>query len=71
MGVTIGPIVAQFFCDQAPQGVDRLESFPQLHTNNNPWMRQMMPLAFALLISATVALIVNATAFWVKLWLTG
>jgi hypothetical protein len=30
-----------------------------------------MSLAFALLISATVALIVNATAFLVKLWLLG
>lgn len=31
----------------------------------------MVALAFALLISATVALIVNATAFWVKLGLPG
>jgi hypothetical protein len=30
-----------------------------------------MSLAFALLISATVALIVNATGFLVKLWLPG
>lgn len=45
--------------------------FTQRSTNGDPWMRRMMSLAFALLILATVALIMNATAFLVKLWLPG
>jgi hypothetical protein len=45
--------------------------FFQRCTNDDLWMRRMMSLAFPLLILATVALIMNATAFWVKLWLPG
>jgi hypothetical protein len=44
-------------------------AFTQHYTNGDLWMRWMMQLAFVLLISATVALVVNATAFLVKLWL--
>lgn len=55
------------------QAIDKLtnnrRTFTQRRTDDDPWMRWMMPLAFALLISATVALVVNATAFLVKLWL--
>lgn len=50
---------------------DDLGWFNQHLDNYDPWMRWMMPLAFALLISATVALAINATAFLVKLWLPG
>lgn len=57
------------------QAIDKLTNdlgrFNQRFPNDDLWMRRIMSLAFPLLIAATVALIVNATAFWVKLWLTG
>ncbi|MBD2428221.1 hypothetical protein [Phormidium sp. FACHB-1136] len=50
---------------------DDLGRFNQRLDNYEQGMRWVVQLAFALLISATVALVVNATAFLVKLWLPG
>ncbi len=48
---------------------DELGQFNQRLDNYEQGMRGVVQLAFALLISATVALIVNAAAFLVKLLL--
>jgi hypothetical protein len=49
---------------------DDLGQFNQRLNNYEQGMRWVVQLAFALLISATVALVINATAFLVKLWLS-
>jgi hypothetical protein len=49
---------------------DDLGQFNQRLDNYEQGMRWVVQLAFALLISATVALVINATAFLVKLWLS-
>ncbi|NMF85015.1 hypothetical protein [Nodosilinea sp. P-1105] len=52
------------------QLTDGLGQFNQRLDNYEQGMRWVVQLAFALLISATVALVINATAFLVKLWLS-
>jgi len=52
------------------QITDGLGQFNQRLDNYEQGMRWVVQLAFALLISATVALVINATAFLVKLWLS-
>jgi len=60
--------------DRNAKAVDKLTDdlgrFNQRLDNYEQGMRWVVQLAFALLISATVALVVNATAFLVRLWLS-
>jgi hypothetical protein len=60
--------------DRNAKAIDKLTDnfgrFNQRLDNYDQGMRWVVQLAFALLISATVALVVNATAFLVRLWLS-